>query len=344
MHPFKYDFRKVSKLLKQSLIKRHNEIYDELVILKDQVKRGNSSHKASLIEFLDLYFAVFPGKIATDSKLNQNVFCCDLKDVRKLKKAQDGYQGLKGFMLKLEKGVYVDSLEKEDRSLFKIVEDIFDYSGNRQLFYEYLLQTEINICSYCLNQYAVIYEAEVQRKKEWKMTAQLDHLYPKSNYPFISLSINNLFPVCAHCNNRKGGSPIDYNPLDKSYKYQWNFDKCFEIKSGRVEFNSLDKLEIKSPKSIAKAEDLVDKLNYHSLYSHFDEYAKSFVERMNNFGTKGYRKNAFSILKGKDINAENKLKYFLSDQSVNEENIFKYPLTKFKIELYNSVKNKVKNK
>lgn len=341
MHPYKYDFRKVDKVLKESFIENHNTTYDKLIILKGQIESGNSMHKVEIINFLGLYFENF-SKLSNGSILDQTIFCCNLKFVQKLSDDHDVFDSLKEFKLKLDNDQYVDTTkeDKDGSSIFNIVEKVLNYDGKRQLFYRFLLKHEINVCSYCLNQYAIIYESEDQ--KEWKLSAQLDHLRPKSDYPLVSLSINNLFPVCGHCNNRKGSSPIDYNPLDESYKYNWNFDECFKIKRGRVTFDSLKQLEIKSPKIIDSKQDLAIRLDYRSLYNHFDDYAKSFVERMNNFGSKGYGENVVRIFKTENITAEEKLKEFLSDQSIDEKNIFKYPLTKFKLELYRSVKEKSK--
>jgi hypothetical protein len=102
--------------------------------------------------------------------------------------------------------------------------------------------------------------------------------------------------------------------------------------------------------SIIEKEDLVKVLNYKSLYSHFEEYAKEFVDRFNKFGSRGYGQNINAIFgdnktkdKSKTLIDENKLKEFLTDQELKVENIFKYPLTKFKLELYNTVKKLFNN-
>lgn len=337
MHPIKYDFSKIDSKLQDKFIRMHNNIYEKMSALKTQIE-SSTSLDPSIEKYVLIFFEFFE-KLVSTSTIKETIFCIDENKQSKILEKIEGISLNTSKIKQDSSSIYVISTETDAKTILKIIQEIFGYDNKRQHFYKLLNKLDIHICSYCLTQYAIIYEAKVGGKKEWKMTAQLDHLLPKSENPYFSLSINNLFPVCGHCNNRKGTKKINYNPLSNKKEYTWNFDRCLEIKSGKVQLNNLKNFEIKSVNSIAKGEDLVEVLNYKSLYSHFEEYAKVYVDRFNKFGTIGYGKHFSAVLGEID---EFRLKEFLTDQPLKEENIFKYPLTKFKLEIYNTVKNKSK--
>lgn len=41
--------------------------------------------------------------------------------------------------------------------------------------------------------------------------------FPKSEYPLLAVSFENLIPVCPACNRRKKKELIDYSPYNKKY-------------------------------------------------------------------------------------------------------------------------------
>ena len=72
----------------------------------------------------------------------------------------------------------------------------------------------IEICPYCQRNYISSYEE--------KTTADLDHFYPKSLYPFLALSLYNFIPSCQICNSRFKG---DKDTRDSVYLYEEGFDE-----------------------------------------------------------------------------------------------------------------------
>ena len=76
---------------------------------------------------------------------------------------------------------------------------------------------EIEVCPYCQRNYITNYEKD----NEEKTTADLDHFYPKSLYPFLALSLYNFIPSCQICNSRFKGSKDTYNSV---YPYEESFD------------------------------------------------------------------------------------------------------------------------
>lgn len=72
----------------------------------------------------------------------------------------------------------------------------------------------IEVCPYCQRNYISSYDE--------KTTADLDHFYPKSLYPFLALSLYNFIPSCQICNSRFKGNK---NTRDSVYLYEEGFDE-----------------------------------------------------------------------------------------------------------------------
>lgn len=81
-----------------------------------------------------------------------------------------------------------------------------------------LFLMEIEVCPYCQRNYISSYEENNIKKT----TADLDHFYPKSLYPFLSLSLYNFIPSCQICNSRfKGNKDV----RGSVYPYEEGFDE-----------------------------------------------------------------------------------------------------------------------
>ena len=74
---------------------------------------------------------------------------------------------------------------------------------NRQTLLQSL---HTNVCPYCNRQYITSF----QRNGNSVATADIDHYYPRSQYPLLSMNFFNLIPSCCVCNTRlKGSKKID---------------------------------------------------------------------------------------------------------------------------------------
>lgn len=76
----------------------------------------------------------------------------------------------------------------------------------------------IEICLYCQRNYISSYEENNSKKT----TADLDHFYPKSLYPFLALSLYNFIPSCQICNSRFKGNKDVWSSV---YPYEEGFDE-----------------------------------------------------------------------------------------------------------------------
>ena len=223
-------------------------------------------------------------------------------------------------------------------TLLEILSVIFNYTGRRKHLLKYYSSTEFNICLFCLAQSTTIYTSS--KSKYVYLTGNLDHIKPKSKFPFLAVSLNNLIPVCAHCNQRKSDNPFEYNPFNQLDQHEFDFSNCLETdKKKVVVLNTLDKLKIAKKKG--NTSDLITRLDFSDLYKNFSGNAKIMVERFHKFHSNGYKAHLESVINGKDTTSE--MKYFISEIPLVDKNIVKYPLTKFKIDLYKELKQKYDN-
>lgn len=77
---------------------------------------------------------------------------------------------------------------------------------------------DITTCPYCNRSYTFTIG-----EKDIKVRPQLDHFYPKSEYPYLALSFYNLVPVCPICNLLKGEKLISFNPYKRSFGEKHKF-------------------------------------------------------------------------------------------------------------------------
>lgn len=93
--------------------------------------------------------------------------------------------------------------KRKQTSFFKLIVDAMGYAKIQSDIFPNIMLSGLNIktCVYCNAQFAIAADKETA-------LYQLDHVWPKSKYPFLSTSFFNLQPCCGSCNQRK--SDIDF--------------------------------------------------------------------------------------------------------------------------------------
>jgi len=179
------------------------------------------------------------------------------------------------------------------------------YKKLRTSFYpKYFQLIGINSCVYCNSQLTVAIDSISKGKNVVKAKFQVDHYIPKSLYPFLSISLYNLYPVCASCNNVKGGKEIHFKLYSDDVNNTKKSDFKFKLEDGCVakfsKKKDIDKIKItfvEPPQDISfndtfdilgiynTQKDLVEELIYKSeIYtkSYKDNLIKSFPKIFRN--------------------------------------------------------------
>lgn len=176
--------------------KNNVKIYTETILtttkrsisVKDKLKNLKSDRSLSTEEKNAVSF------------LHQNIVKIISSDPNKLEDL------INEIILKNYHQIIFDSSINELTEFGNKIKDIFNYESFRTSKKAILLTEMLNIktCTYCNTQYTL----NVKHDKKTKMLFHLDHFFPKSVYPYLSLSFYNLIPCCASCNMSKSNKPF----------------------------------------------------------------------------------------------------------------------------------------
>lgn len=157
---------------------------------------------------------------------------------------------------------------------------------------------------------------------------QLDHYFPKSRYPMLSISFFNLQPCCSSCNTSKSYRRALFNLYvenprwEKSpFKFQLDKKSILEYKLSRKELKIL--FDVPNDR---KLKNNMERLFHISeLYTSLTDVAEELIWKASAWN-KAYLSQV--IFKGKNIET-NLLNRILYGFYTEEKDILKRPLTKF---------------
>lgn len=101
-------------------------------------------------------------------------------------------------------------ISNEDKDYFENLYVKFRRSITGGKFIE---KVALNVCPYCNRNYIYNFNED----SSTKTTAQLDHFYDKSSYPYLAVSLYNLIPSCGTCNLRKSKKDTLEKPILNPY-------------------------------------------------------------------------------------------------------------------------------
>lgn len=190
-----------------------------------------------------------------------------------------------------EKNIIIKNIiDDSTTKIIKKIEGVFNYKEfgqgtkwNRNIF---LTLTGIEVCPYCNRQYITSFNIDEHNRT----TADLDHYYAQSKYPFLALSIYNFIPSCAICNR------TFKNDCDEEVVYP--YDECFdddEVKfitnfnSGNeftyligedlrfnLEFNKIEKCNVERAERIKNSKKV---FKLENVYSNNKQYVRDLIKR-----------------------------------------------------------------
>lgn len=153
--------------------------------------------------------------------------------------------------------------------------------SQRKVIREILKEINSNVCPYCNRMYTITLE-------KGRVRPQLDHFYPKTLYPYLSVSLYNLIPCCSICNQKKSQLDPCATPILHPYKEEFGNNVIFEISPTKNCYKYLigdsEDFEIKLKCLDSKMESKVSNLNQTfaitDIYNEHKEYITDLLKMM----------------------------------------------------------------
>lgn len=319
--------KKIEEIEKHSIENRNYNLIDE-VLAEDteytSVKENLSifNYKKQIEKTIDTLIIkkIFVREL---KKLKQNIYLILVSDIHTIKDFISKVGNSKLIYNKHNKfKIYKNYFEKLYKNNLSSISSPF-----KKPFFE--LFEDINVCPYCNRNFINPINKKISQKVNGANENQfpdIEHFFPKSIYPFLSLSISNLLPSCAFCNKIK--SNVD--------TYKHNCISPYEIVKNdtrfKFEFNSTDinhrKIVLKQISNIKNSEILhLDNL-YNEIHS---EYVNNMFTKQKKYPNIN-KKFLYTTF---DLSEEDYQKEFCN--YYNEDDFNKHPLSKMTKDLYEHI-------
>lgn len=186
--------------------------------------------------------------------------------------------GKKSDLIKIIDNVGEISLKENDP-----FETLYSYFTRRKWSKTLLDKLNVRVCPYCNRQYTFFLEKDGIRP-------QFDHYFPKSLFPYLSVSLYNLIPSCSICNSKKQNLNTYNNIYDLYYPYEDEFgnDVVFQTSPNDNDFlywtgvgNNFDiNLICKDERQNCKVENLKEYLKIELLYKEHKDYVQEIIRKV----------------------------------------------------------------
>jgi hypothetical protein len=224
--------------------------------------------------------------------------------------------------------------KKQSTALLKDeILDCLGYVSLRNSFYpKFFDKIGIKACVYCNSQLTV-----VTKNKNGKFSARfdLDHYINKSDYPFLSISLYNLYPVCASCNRKKYKSTIPFDLYQEFFKPS---DYHFGLNAGCVAKYVLSKnSDDISIRFEPNNNDFDKKLGINAIYNTQKDLVEEMIVK-----SRIYNKSYIATLKSSFNSLFQNPDLFdrvIYGNYMKEEDIHKRPMSKFIQDITKELKN-----
>lgn len=233
---------------------------------------------------------------------------------------------------------FVDKKKDSNRVLYNIfVDSCYDgQDSNGKKYFDksnFISNFDLETCPYCNRNYIYSISRNGQEVKP-----EIDHFYPKSQYPFLAMSYYNLIPSCPTCNGF--GAKEEKDPLDAGNKiinpYLINTDDFkFSFDLQKVSAKDFVRVKLKCPSNGYNELFKLDRL-----YEKHNDHVEELIFKSEVKYPQSYRENVGKMF----MNANSSNKYnidfqrFLIGNYVKDDELHKRPLAK----LYRDIAQQLK--
>ena len=210
--------------------------------------------------------------------------------------------------LKILKNIFTHKAKKDKGKLkykhfFKYIFDYDNILNNKEedeivsLRHRVLSKLNVKTCPYCGRQYITNYN-------ESYSTADLDHFYSQSKYPYLALNIYNFIPACAVCNrNFKNDKEVKINPRIEEFGENAVFTLGNDISTYMdMGLEDIDiKLDIRTSDTFLakRIEEDIDTFKLEEVYEIHNDYVLQMIKDITFRGNESYLESIKELF-GKD--------------------------------------------
>lgn len=212
-------------------------------------------------------------------------------------------------------------------------EDVRDSS----FMFNILKQMGVKSCPYCNANPIHAFETN----SKYRLQTELDHYYPKSTYPYLSVSFYNLIPICGYCNRRKSNEEFPnnfYHPYKNTVANRFKFIIKNDVKkliAGKnirhdIEIDIRDKTDYLDYKSKSIHFRFSEKMELLPLYINYSDVASEILMKSKVYNKT--RKKELSKLFADSLKisiSPSEINSLILGNFVEEKDILKRPITKF---------------
>lgn len=188
---------------------------------------------------------------------------------------------------------------------------------------DYIKDIGITVCPYCNRNYIFNF----QKKSSLEATAQLDHFFDKSTYPYFAVSIYNLVPSCSTCNQRKSKKSNDiYYPFIESFDKDLKFKLKIENSGFYYDKNAI-KIEKKIINNDKKVNSHIETFNIENLYNEHKDIVLELIQKAEIYND-SYIDELMQKYEGTLFKNREDLMRLITCGYITDEEINKRPLSK----------------
>lgn len=195
-------------------------------------------------------------------------------------------------------------------------------------------KTELKVCPYCNITYTY--------SRGNTTTAQLDHFFPKSEYPIFALCFYNLIPSCPACNKLKYD---DVNAMASPYKdkvfenlrFTWEYKGNGDKYSENNNLATLEEMiEIKIQDAGEDEQHNLTKMKIEEAYQQHRDYASEIIKKARTYTNPEAQKLICNIGAAVGVSAAEVERFYLGNY-MGESDLKKRPLSKMTRDFYHEI-------
>lgn len=180
-------------------------------------------------------------------------------------------------------------------------------------------------CLYCNREYIINYTD----KTDTKTTAELDHFYPRSLYPFLSITFLNLIPSCKTCNSKlKGDKDTFEEKILYPYEANLNDNIKFKLHIKNVDFlNNKTKFKLNLETNNQDATNSKELFKLNELYQEHKDIVLELIQKAQIYND-SYIDELMKSYEGTIFKNREDLLRLITCGYVSDEDLNKRPLSK----------------